>query len=251
MDVDTSSISQYEVQMLTGILKLTKVTVTEVMIPIDSVFKLSNNVVLDHSALQTILNSGFSRIPVYKQNNNKHILGYLLVKSLAIINPHESVDINKVPLRQPIFVRPNLPLLDMLNIFKTGRSHLALVSIDPLDNSNYSENILGMVTLEDVMEKMLQHDITDETDVICSGSNSAKANTTLVYHQVHKNRLSAGSNHEADSNRHEFLPIIEKKRASPILFSQGVFHGAKYDRLPVNYAACELPAYGSTTSTNE
>ncbi len=250
VDVETSSISQYEVQMLTGILKLTKVTVAEVMIPIDSVFKLSNHVVLDSAALQSILNSGFSRIPVYKNNNNKHILGYLLVKSLAIIDPHEGVGINKIPLRQPIFVRPNLPLLDMLNIFKTGRSHLALVSTDPIDNNNFSEHILGMVTLEDVMEKMLQHDITDETDVVSSGSSN-KVNTTLVYHQVNKHRLSGGNNHEADSSSsQEFLPIIEKKRASPISFAQGLFNGTKYDRLPSsnNY---ELPTYGATTSTND
>ncbi len=100
------------------------------------------------------------------------------------------------------------------------------------------------------MEKMLQHDITDETDVVSSGSSN-KVNTTLVYHQVNKHRLSGGNNHEADSSSsQEFLPIIEKKRASPISFAQGLFNGTKYDRLPSsnNY---ELPTYGATTSTND
>ena len=84
VDVETSSISQYEVQMLTGILKLTKVTVAEVMIPIDSVFKLSNHVVLDSAALQSILNSGFSRSLTLFSHSLTHLLTHSLTQDTGV-----------------------------------------------------------------------------------------------------------------------------------------------------------------------
>jgi metal transporter CNNM len=58
-------------------------------------------------------------------------------------------------------------LSEMLNEFKKGQSHIAVVqrvnnedpNIDPFYES------IGIVTLEDVIEEILQDEIVDETDV--------------------------------------------------------------------------------------
>jgi CBS domain containing-hemolysin-like protein len=39
--------------------------------------------------------------------------------------------VGSVSLRQPLVVSPSFPLIDLLNTFQEGRSHLALVSHTP------------------------------------------------------------------------------------------------------------------------
>jgi metal transporter CNNM len=68
--------------------------------------------------------------------------------------------------RNVIKVFPDDTLKDVLITFKKGKSHLAIVN--QVNNSGpgdpFYENI-GVITLEDVIEEILQQEIVDETDV--------------------------------------------------------------------------------------
>lgn len=186
------SLSMCEVQMLTGILRLSKTPVSDIMIPMQSVYKLSEDTVLDEKNLHGILQSGYSRVPIFESTHDHHVKGYLLIKSLVVLHPSKRVKVNELPLREPLFVRPNLGLLEMLNIFRNGQCHLAIVSSDPMASLTYlrdkrepdnSVKLLGIVTLEDVIERILMDDITDETDVLTNTNGRVSgATTTLSYH---------------------------------------------------------------------
>jgi CBS domain containing-hemolysin-like protein len=62
-------------------------------------------------------------------------------------------------------VKPNVGLLEMMTVFREGHRHLALVSEDPIKARlsfrdekiprDYAK-VVGMVTLENVLEKILQ-----------------------------------------------------------------------------------------------
>jgi hypothetical protein len=76
-------------------------------------------------------------------------------------------------LREPLFVKPSVGLLEMLGIFQEGQCHLAVVTDDPscaVDHLRAGRapppyaRVRGLVTLEDVLEKVIQGDIVDETD---------------------------------------------------------------------------------------
>jgi len=101
-----------------------------------------------------IIEKGFSRIPVYKDNID-HIEGVLFVKDLI---PH----INKKEfdwktlLREPFFVPENKKLDDLLKDFQSMKSHLAIV-VDEYGGTS------GLVSLEDVIEEIVG-DISDEFD---------------------------------------------------------------------------------------
>lgn len=56
------------------------------MIPIRRVSMISSSTRLDEKSLYDILDSGFSRIPVYKKHDKQHLLGYLLVKELIVVS---------------------------------------------------------------------------------------------------------------------------------------------------------------------
>ena len=82
--------------------------------------------------------------------------------------------IEDLALREPLFVKPGLSLLEMLSIFQEGQCHLALVSDDPMLALKFFRSrirhqgngiIIGIVTLEDIIEKVIQGDIFDETDL--------------------------------------------------------------------------------------
>lgn len=55
-----------------------------------------------------------------------------------------------------IFLDPSIPLFDALNKFQTGKSHIAFVR----DESK----LYGIITIEDILETILQNPIYDEMD---------------------------------------------------------------------------------------
>jgi metal transporter CNNM len=80
------TLSDNEVSLMTGILRLSKFTVKDTMIPIKRVNMVSSSTRLDEKSLYDILDSGFSRIPVFKRHDRQHILGYMLVKELIVVS---------------------------------------------------------------------------------------------------------------------------------------------------------------------
>lgn len=93
---------------------------------------------------------------------------------LLKVNPTLNLKVTEMSLREPVFVRPDQGLLEVLNIFQEGHSHMALVSQEPETTKKLfcarqpqttASAILGIVTLEDILEKILQEEIYDESDL--------------------------------------------------------------------------------------
>lgn len=135
--------------------------VKDVMTYLDSVYMISLDTVLDARKLHEIGQRGHSRIPVYedRRDNITHIL---LVKSLITVNPHDNVcvrDVQGLRKNPPICFAED-PLYDILNRFQTGRSHLFLVY-----ESLAALKLMGVITLEDVIEELIGEEIYDESDI--------------------------------------------------------------------------------------
>ena len=91
-----------------------------------------------------------------------------------------------IELRQPLVISPRVKLLDLLREFRKGKSHMAILTeqvsdlqeklglndANSIDKSKDMREklaikkvtILGIITLEDVIEKMINLDILDEDD---------------------------------------------------------------------------------------
>jgi Mg2+/Co2+ transporter CorC len=170
----SSELTRDEIGIMTGVLRLSQLTALDAMIPEHQVTKISSNVDLDAAALEKIMDIGFSRYPVFEQNDRGHLLGYLLVKKLIVVNPSDKRLVTSLELLEPIVVHPSEDLFEMLNIFQEGRSHLALVSNDPettlrciqekIAPVSEQSKVLGIITLENIIEKIIQEEIYDETD---------------------------------------------------------------------------------------
>ncbi len=107
------------------------------------------------AVLQVILDSGYSRIPIYKESFD-NVIGILYIKDLL---PHlnESIEFNWNSLiRKPLFIPENKKIDDLLKEFQTKKMHMAIV-VDEYGGAS------GLITLEDILEEIVG-DIADEFD---------------------------------------------------------------------------------------
>jgi len=142
-----------EQKILKGIVSFGNTDTKQVMQPRIDIFALSDEMSFEE-IIPEIINNGFSRIPVYKDNVDT-IIGVLYVKDLL---PHlNKKKFNwKSIIREPFFVPENKKLDDLMNEFQEKKVHLAIV-VDEYGGTS------GIVSLEDIIEEIVG-DISDEFD---------------------------------------------------------------------------------------
>ena len=143
-----------EQRILKGIVRFGSTTVKEVMTPRTSVIaidiKSSYTNTLDH-----IIESGYSRIPVFKESLDQ-VKGLLYVKDLLPhIDAADQFEWQKL-MRIPFFVPESKKIDDLLKEFQQRRVHLAIV-VDEFGGTS------GVISLEDVLEEIVG-EISDEFD---------------------------------------------------------------------------------------
>ncbi|KAK0615740.1 hypothetical protein B0T17DRAFT_592457 [Bombardia bombarda] len=154
-------LNQDEVTIISAVLDLKEKPVANVMTPMDDVFVMSEDTVLDEETMDMILSAGYSRIPIHENGNPTNFVGMLLVKILITYDPEDCKLVREFPLATLPETRPETSCLDIVNFFQEGKSHMVLVSEFPGED----HGALGVVTLEDVIEELIGEEIIDESDV--------------------------------------------------------------------------------------
>jgi ankyrin repeat/SOCS box protein 13/metal transporter CNNM len=179
------SLSYDEVRIIKGAIDMKGKSVAECFTKVTDIFALSIDDILDKTMLQKIVNAGHDRIPIY-HTAKEHLIGMILTKDMVLLNPDASTPVKSLQLYQVPMVPSNMPLYDILHQFQTGRSHMAVV-LDPRDHIS----VQGIITLEDVLEELLQDEILDEDDI-------RRSNNAVVVHSAH-NSLHNFTNINANS----------------------------------------------------
>jgi len=142
-----------EKKMLKGIASFGEKEVTNVMKSRVSITAIDLETPFE-KLLEVILNSGFSRIPVYDGNIDK-VMGILYIKDLLPFLNHDDLDWTKM-IRPAFFVPENKKINDLLQEFREKKIHMAIV-VDEYGGT------AGLLTLEDIIEEIVG-DISDEFD---------------------------------------------------------------------------------------
>ncbi|KAF3852767.1 hypothetical protein F7725_006122 [Dissostichus mawsoni] len=154
--------------IIQGALELRTKTVEDVLTPLSDCFMLSSDVVLDFNTMSDMMQSGYTRIPVY-ENECSNIVDILFVKDLAFVDPDDCTPLKTITqfYKHPLHCVFNDTKLDaMLEEFKKGKSHLAIVQrVNNEGEGDPFYEVLGIVTLEDVIEEIIKSEILDETDL--------------------------------------------------------------------------------------
>ncbi|BFZ53888.1 cell agglutination protein Mam3 [Savitreella phatthalungensis] len=154
-------LNEDEVTIITAVLDLKEKNVDRIMTPIEDVFTMSADTILDERMVDTILREGYSRIPVYQPGNPTNFVGMLLVKILITYDPEDCVPVSNFTLATLPECSPEVSCLDILNFFQEGKSHMVLIS----DHPGEPHGALGLLTCEDIIEELIGEEILDETDV--------------------------------------------------------------------------------------
>jgi len=151
--------------MIHRIIDLENLYVRQIMVPRNEIVSVPENATLDQ-VLQTMIEHQHSRLPVYR-GRPEEIVGILFYKDLlpvwyrrraAIDTGRRAPDFRVRRLMRKYMVAPETkPLVQMLEDFKQGKAHMAMV-VDEFGT------IVGLVTVEDVLEQIVG-EIEDEHDV--------------------------------------------------------------------------------------
>lgn len=149
-DEDTTHEEQ---KILKGIVSFGNTDTKQVMKPRMDIFALNESQPFK-DIIPEIIENGYSRIPVYKENVDQ-VTGILYVKDILPYLDKREFDWTSL-VRDPYFIPENKKLDDLLNEFKVKKIHLAIV-VDEYGGTS------GLISLEDIIEEIVG-DISDEFD---------------------------------------------------------------------------------------
>jgi len=154
---ELSDVDEDEGRIVHGALQFSHTTVRDIMTPKEKVVMYEKNQRINEDFINHVTDSSFSRYPVYSGNPD-NIVGILYSKELlseehdtALHQTIEAFDENFLK------IRPNEKLDVVLGKMLKQKKHLGVVL-------SKSQNFLGVVTLEDIIEEIIQFEIEDESD---------------------------------------------------------------------------------------
>lgn len=152
---EQGALDQDEQKMISSILELNDTLAREIMIPRVDLFAIEENVILE-DALDDILESGYSRIPVYRETID-HVVGFLYTKDILKLWQNGNIKTTAHSILREVNFIPEMKKADeLLEEMQKERIHVAII-VDEYGG------VAGLVTLEDIVEEIVG-EIQDEYD---------------------------------------------------------------------------------------
>ncbi len=211
--------------MVRGILDLSEITVEDIMVHRSNIFTVNIDD-LPEKIISQVAESPYTRIPVWK-DNNENIIGLIHSKNLLkILKDRQSLEITREEIKNSLiktwFVPETTSLKDQLQMHLKRKIKLAMV-VDEYGALN------GMISLEDIIEEIVG-DISDEHDIDMSditrdkdGSIKVKGSTEIR----NLNRSFGWDLPDEEANTISGL-IINESRSFPKKGQEFQFYGFKF-----------------------
>ncbi len=149
-------IEKYEHEILDNVFEFADIATSQVMTPRSKIFAI-DSIMKQEEILKRVIESGYSRIPFYKDRID-NIIGVLNIKDLLkYTKVDEDGEINfRDILMVPHFIPNTQKISSLLRKFQKSKFHLAIVTDEHGD-------VDGLITMEDVLEQLVG-EISDEND---------------------------------------------------------------------------------------
>lgn len=156
---ELSPIDADEERILHGALQFSHLSVLEVMTPAAKVISFDEHQKLTDGFFKKVNESGFSRLPIFSKDP-ANIIGILYVKDLIVEDEDISIKDTEEALEKRVLTVKGKEMLDVVlsKMLKT-RQHIAIVR-------DSEKKFIGVISLEDIIEEIIQHEIEDEDDEV-------------------------------------------------------------------------------------
>jgi len=194
---ESGAVEKINYEIISNAFGFAERTVRQVMVPRTRIVAM--DIEANAEAVETIIEEGYSRIPVY-QDTVDNIIGVLYIKDLLIALRKDPLALRNNPaatikslLRPAVFVTESKKVGDLLGELQRQRVHIVVVL-------NEYGGTSGIVSMEDIVEELVG-EIQDEYDVEAPIVEKTGEDTYLV----------AGNGSVSDMNEHLPEPLPEGK----------------------------------------
>ncbi len=149
-------ITPLEERMINSILEFRETYASEIMTPAAEVVSFDESAPMSE-LIEIVTESGFTRIPVYRENPDR-VIGAIHAKDLLRLCARPSAEPASLAsyLRPVYFISELKPIVDLLKEFQKRKVHMAMVTDE-------FGTVRGLITLEDILEEIVG-EIDDEYD---------------------------------------------------------------------------------------
>lgn len=151
-----SELDEDEVEIVRNALQLSEKKVKEIMTPVTHVYHLYEDSVIDARKIDELKDENWSRIPIFNHKKT-HCKSFLMLKDLVDIDfDGTPIPVNKLPTHKAFSIGSMTALDTLFRKFIAAKRHILIVEKD--------DKIAGIVTIEDLLEEIIGHEIEDESD---------------------------------------------------------------------------------------
>lgn len=155
LEASDNVLSSTEKERLIASLEFDEATVADIMTPKSMIKAVEAKETLGPLVLDELHKTGYSRFPVYKKDID-HVVGVLYLHDLISVR-NSTKTASEAMQAKVFYIRSDRDLSHALHGFIKTRHHLFVVV------NEYRETV-GLLTLEDVLEKLIGREIVDEFD---------------------------------------------------------------------------------------
>ncbi|PIY72546.1 hypothetical protein COY87_00410, partial [Candidatus Roizmanbacteria bacterium CG_4_10_14_0_8_um_filter_33_9] len=168
-------------------LKLHDITVLEIMTPENKIYSLSSQQKIGDTIIDFVKTS-FTRIPIYEESPD-NITGVVNIKDILRSLDRKDIDRTLKDLSsEPMFISSHAKIDTLLRIFQHNQAHMIFVKDE-------KGRILGLVTLEDVLEEIVG-EITDEREIVPGTIIRVDKNTIIAHGETEIKKINRFFNTE-------------------------------------------------------
>ncbi len=154
--IGESELDEDEVEIVQNAIQLSEKRVRDIMTPLDSTYYLFEDEIIDQSKIEELKKQNYSRIPIFNKRLTQS-RSFLMLKDLVDMDfSDKPMHIKDLKTYRTKTVGSMTALDTMFRIFIAAKRHLLLVEKD--------KKVIGIVTLEDMIEETIGHEIEDESD---------------------------------------------------------------------------------------
>jgi CBS domain containing-hemolysin-like protein len=175
-------VETYEKQMVKNVFRINETPIQGIVTHRTDVFSLSSDLKVSET-VNAILESGFSRVPVYNESP-ENIKGIVLVKELVKMNKSSMKNVKlKDIMHEPLYIPHTKKVNEVFSLFKQKNINIAIV----LDEYG---GLAGIVTREDVIEEIFgelydEHEIKETDKIIYETKNSWIISGDTTFYAIH------------------------------------------------------------------